>query len=403
MTKKPTSIFIGIILLIIGFSSIDFIQPYYNIDELTNSLFANFIIDGRLNLFDFVGNTYIATHYMYVLFQYTFGQNDLTSLYIFKIFWTIITAKVLIHTGKEITGRYETGYWASLFYVLCSYSFLCKDFRAILSEPFSLLPLSLAAYTFFKHLNTKSKSMIFFCGFWIAIAGLFKAPASIMIIPVCSSILFRETNHRIRDILLASLGLSFGLMIPVFLTFDLHLGLDRLFRHVNSVNKFYIGAYENLPLLFWGLKYLLRTGLVAISSFVVWILAFKTLQSGLLSKNEEKLPVAEKSAILFLFFWALSNWFIVSIGKRVFFHYFIFLIPPIVLLASLSMTHLQDKWRALKSEKNKRMYAAGFFFFLFLPTLIFSAEAALGISPRRPNFPNLIQFIQETTKPKDRS
>ena len=49
--------------------------PYFNIDELTNALYARFINAGMVGLKDFLGSTYLLTHYLYAL-VYSFTEKQ---------------------------------------------------------------------------------------------------------------------------------------------------------------------------------------------------------------------------------------------------------------------------------------------------------------------------------------
>ncbi len=357
----------------------DLFVPYYNNDELTNSLFANMILEGRLTLLDFLGNTYLLTHYFYVACVALFGKFTLFPIYLVNIFWCMATAALFYKAGYELTGEKEGGFWAGTFYAVASICFMSKDYRAVLSESLALLPLAAAGFFFFRFLNQRKLNSIFWTGFFAGVAGLFKNPSAIMILAVWCLLPFLERGPRVAPFFTALAGFLLAFFAPLLFAGSLNEGIDRMIGRMEVVNRVYIRFYEDLPMIYWIFKYLFRTLLVALSSFLIWFLAFRTLHG----------KMAKRGAILFLFFWLMANWLVVSIGKRIFYHYFVFLIPPICLLAVPAM---------LEWKKKTLLFAL----LLFFPPLAYTVEAAIGLSPRRPNFDIIVSYIQGHTHPSDK-
>ena len=211
-----------LLLLLVLLRLPDFFVPYYNIDELTNALTANILLDGRLAYEDFIGNTYLLTHTFYVVIAWLFGRNDFLPLRLANLLWVLATAGAIYHAGKEFTQKREGGLWGVLGYIFISLCFYSKDFRAVLSESLSLLPLSLAAFFIFRSLRRDTTWELLAAGFLIGAAGLFKAPSAIMILPLWCTLLFREEGPKLKMFLVSGLGLAAALLAPILFADSLH-------------------------------------------------------------------------------------------------------------------------------------------------------------------------------------
>lgn len=378
----------------------DLFVPYYNSDELTNSLFANMILDGRLTLLDFLGNTYLLTHYFYAAVTWLFGRHTLFPVYAVNLVWCGATAAVFYAAGKELTGRKEGGFWAGIFYATASVCFMSKDFRAVISESLSLLPLTIAALFFIRASKRDSLSLFFGAGFFAGVGGLFKAPAAILVFVIGLSLFFRPSGVKPGAFVAAGCGFAAAIFGPLLFIASPVEGFSRMVERVQRINKYYIQSYEDLPAVYWWTKYLIRTLLVAVSCPLVWHLAFKTVR-GAVTAGGKGPASGRKDLVLFLFFWFLASWFVVSIGKRIFYHYFIFLIPPLSLLASPSMLTLAASLKKLSfPARRARTILVGAA--LLIPPAGYAIEAMIGLSPARPRLDALIRYVEDNTKTGER-
>ena len=218
-----------------------------------------------------------------------------------------------------------------------------------------------------------------------------------MILPLWCTLLFREEGPKLKMFLVSGLGLAAALLAPILFADSLHEGVLRMIGRIGRTGRFYIGAYEDLPVLYWGFKYLIRTIGFAVAAPTVWFFAFRTLRREFVARPKDPFFKKQRLEILFLFFWLLSNWLIVSIGKRVFFHYFVFLIPPLALLA---VPYAMELWELLKKSSPFRR---SLFIFAFLfPPIAWSVEAIYGWTISRPDFSAVIEHVTKTTLPTDR-
>lgn len=364
---------------------------FYNIDEVTNSLFANLILDGRLGLVDFLGNTYFLTHYFYVLCQKIWGPWDLTPIYAVNMFWSLATALTLYSIAKNITQRAQAGLLAALCFLAGSVGFFSKDFRAVISEGLSLLPASLAALCFIKSLSTAPNRYAFLTGVCAGIAGLFKAPAIVIILAAWICIVIWCEGRRVTMLLSSLLGLMIATLSPLALAPTLTEGWQHLSGHLSQTQNLYIGVYDQIPPIYWILRYLMRTALVGLAAPLIWYLATHTLRALIRGHHDTD---ELKTIVVFLFLWTLSCWFVVALGKRVFFHYFVFLLPPLSLLAALSFREFFAPLTALK----KRVILVLSLITLLLSPVVFALEGRVGWSGKQPPLAKLIDHIRHATK-----
>lgn len=382
-------------LLVPVFRLPDFFVPFYNIDELTNSLFANLLLDGRLSLESFLGNTYLLTHYFYVLVAYLFGRNNMAAVYACQMFWSMATALVVYLAGKEVTGRRAGGVLASLLFACATVSFMSKDFRAAIAESLSLLPLALSIWLHLRVLRKGSTRDAVLCGYFIGLASLFKAPIGAVIFAVWISIFFRRGRGVFKLFLVSGIGLGLGLTTPLFFYSGFIDGIRAVLHHVDNDQKHYIGYYDELPFLYWGVKYLIRTFLVAVSAPVLWFFAARTWRRVMFNQKGfgARLPV------VFLFLTLLCAWLVIPLGKRVFFHYFVFVLPALSLLAAPAFLKF---WDSPDFFKNRNRARGVILALLFLPPLGFGLEAVMGWSPTRGNYEATIDYIKANASTSDR-
>lgn len=386
--KRLTPLIPVLVLLILRLP--DIFLPYFNIDEVTNHLFANLIVDERMNLYDFLGNTYLATHYIYVLITALFGKNNIAAIHAFHLVWCLLTTLAIYYAGLSFTQKKKGGLWAAFLYVFSSLSFMSKDFRPALSESFSLLPLSLAALAYFSSFRKDETRWSFVAGLFAGIAGLFKVPAVIIIFPIWLTILLSE-KRRLVHFIFSGLGVSIGLFLPLLFVDNFSTGMGYLFGNLGITKKYYVSTYEELPFLYWFFKYMARTLLIIISFPLSWYFAYKTVKNKLFSNKNW----VYNHEVFFLVIWFVCAWMVVSIGKRIFYHYFIFSLPALCLLAAGSIDVFWDKLHAGWKKKI-------FLVLLILPAFGYTFEGIMGWSTQRKYFNDVVEYIRSKTVQTDR-
>lgn len=379
--------------------------PFYNTDELTNALYARFLNHGDLALKDFLGSTYLLTHYLYKWVFYFVDKNSLVFVHIVHAIWKSMTIMALYFAGKNL-GDAKVGVWSALFYCVFSTCFMSKDFHTPSAESLSLLPAALCAGFFFRGLATRQIKYFFIAGILIGLATFFKAPMGMLLIAAVSTT-FTLTQRRFQNSVILVAGFFLVLLFPSFLILPFGSGFSLLWERVNETHTTYILAHSGLSFLYWVVKFFIRTALVFICLIGMTGFAFYGLQP-LFRFNYKHRVYWQK--IFFLFLWLVLMWFAVAIGKRVFYHYYVFLLPSLSLLAGSGLSLFDRRVlaaRAFSQEKLKQFFYLLFLrrhltFFLILPTAVFFLDAAFNFSTKPTPVAGAIAYIKEHTRESDR-
>lgn len=379
--------------------------PYYNIDELSNAIYAKFILDGTLSLRDFVGNTYLLTHYLYALLGYFFGFDSLAPVHMTHALWKAFTILALFWAGRELADE-KVGWWSAVFYTFGSLCFMSKDFHTPSAESFSLLPAALCAGFFFRALNRSCFFSMLAAGALAGVAALFKAPMGVLIVALLLTILVRRQSvwKNAFVCLLAFVGVLF---LQAAFVSPFGEGFAVFWAKVSETHDVYIQSYDGLSLLYWLLKFFIRTGIVAMGLFTVTLFA---IQSGRVLFRMRKKTRVYWQKIFFLCVLLVMLWYVVSLGKRVFFHYYVFMLVPLCLMAGAGIKIFDS--RLIAFLKHKSPESTPFFFtrfvrehiwiFLFLPTIAFSIEGAFNYTTLPLDVSSGIQYIRSQTSDADR-
>src|SRR3990167_8538279 len=343
---------------------------FLNIDELTNGIFASFILDHQLNLKDFLGNTYLLTHYLYVLVYFIFGKNNLLAIHVMNALWNASTSLVLYFCGKKLTNSHRGGLFAGYYHAF----------------------FSIAFFFFLGFIKNKSSKSLFFSGLFIGVSCLFKSPSGIIIVPLILAIIF-YSEKPLGHSLIALLGLILTLSVPYLIQGDFYHSIKDGFYQIRGINKGYIQAYSEIPFTYWLIKYLIRTLLIFMAMLPVTYLAFRSVK--IYFKDRISIPNYESIAHIYLFLWLLSMWFVVTLGKRIFYHYFIFIIPPLCLMAAITIGAKKISVKnILKSKTLFLVHLVG-----LASIIAFFSDGVLRWSVSHQTFPAAINYIKTYSKP----
>lgn len=403
MSHRRKVALIGVLSLILSVPG--FWVPYYNIDEFTNAIYACFIGSGELGIADFVGNTYFLTHYLYALVVKFFGWESLVPMHVAHAFWKCLTVFAIAWAGSELGDR-RVGSWSALFYCLSSVSFLSKDFHTPSAESLSLLPAALATGFFFRALNRESARDFFCAGVFAAVATFFKAPMGVTVAAMGLSLLVRYRGFW-RSAPACACGFLIVIALPALLVPPFGEGFRLMAEKVSETNSIYIQAYEGLSYLYSLLKLSIRTTLVLASLFAASAFALQNWRTLFHFKRKHR---GYWQKIFFLSAWFFALVFAVSLGGRVFYHYYVFLLAPLSLLAGAGIKNFSTRLTAFEHQKVDP--DAGFYFlkflrrhvavFLAVPALVFSIEGAFNVSTKPPKVAGVTAYIRGHTKPDER-
>ena len=384
--------------------------PYYNIDEITNALYAKFILAGDLSLSDFVGNTYFLTHYLYVWLGQLFGFSSLIPIHVFHVFWKCGTLLALNWAGTEMAGR-KAGFWAALFYTVGSLCYMSKDFHTPIAESFSLLPAALAAAFLFRGLNQKHWVFYFWCGVFTALATLFKTPMGVLILAIYAVVLLRKQGFLLHGLVVSS-GFFGVFLIPILLVSPFGEGFSLLAERLAETNAVYIQSYDGISALYWVLKFFMRTFMVLGALFGMTIFAIYPYKT-LFAWRRHRRDYWQKT--FFLVLWAFLLWLTVTIGKRIFYHYYVFLLVPLPLLAAAGLVSFDRRLQVVRGhsllrlggdDKEERTFLMfirrHLVFVLGVPLCIFSLDGALNFSTVPPKLDEIVAYVKNQTEPGQR-
>jgi hypothetical protein len=372
--------------------------PYYNTDELTNAIYARFINNHELGMRDFLGNTYLLTHYLYAWVYRFFSENSLVPIHVVHTFWKMLTLISLYWTGKQFRDA-QTGLWAAIFYCVYSTCFMSKDFHTPSAESFSLLPAVLAAGCIFRFIQSQKNVYLVLSALCIAVATFFKAPMGVMLI-AANLWLFVRWQGCFRNMLVLNFVFVAAMLVPALLVEPFGSGFALMLEKLNETQATYINTHSGISFLYWFLKFLIRTLMIMVPTLVMSVFAVYELRFIFHLKKKCK---DEWQKIFFLCMWLLLIWFAVAIGKRVFYHYYVFLLAPLALLGGVGI-------RNFDLQKNREMLGFTVFKYIrkfavlliFLPGLGFFIEGALNFSTLPPNLDESISYINQNTKPGER-
>ncbi|HBF13386.1 MAG TPA: hypothetical protein DDW49_08405 [Deltaproteobacteria bacterium] len=361
-----------------------FFVNHYNVDEITNFIFSKFILDGRLSSQWLLGNTYYLTYGFYIVISRIFGSYNLVALHMAHAVWVSLTTFFIYWAGRELNQKNKGGFWAATFYAVFSVAFLSKDFHAALAESLSLLPAAMSLFCFLRAMRTKEKAAFVLAGFCVGLSALFKAPSGIMVLPMILVALVIEGSWLVIISCIAC-GLILALAFPFAFIEDPVAGFFMAIKNITNVKEGYIRAYDNIGFAYLFAKLALRSFLLALAAFPLWFMAFGAVRKFFLKKAE----------IIYLVMTFLCLFVVTTLGKRVFFHYFVFLLPTLALLASVSMI-------SKLKEGVPNLLLKGFALYTFISVAGFSADGLFQFSLKNEISQKVIDEVIQTTKPSDR-
>lgn len=379
--------------------------PYYNLDELTNAVFARFLLGGAMTLEDFVGNTHLATHYLYALIFLVVRDDSLLGVHLVHALWKSLTILALYDAGKQLHNE-KTGLWSAVFYAVYSFCFLSKDFHTPSSESWALLPATLAAGFIFRAVATESGKYYFLAGVLAGLATLFKSPMGISILAIDLFLVFHWSN-LVKNMLTVNAAFFLCLAVPIAMVMPPGSGLEIALERVFGSTSNYITFYES-SLFYSGIKLLVRTLLVGFSMAAMSVFVCHGFRNLFLVREGRELYWQK---LLFLIIWLIFLWLTVVLGKRVFFHYFTFLMAPMPLLAATSLVAFDERIGISRAQLETRIFKfihalrSRIGILMAIPLLGFSIEGAFNYSTRAVipiEFMNTAHYIKTHTQTSDR-
>lgn len=292
-----------------------------------------------------------AAYYTYALAFLLFGDS-VWAVKFLLVLWTIVTVCLLYHMATLLLDR-PTGLLAALFYtILSSHIWLFGSTAEI--ELFANLP-RLAASLLAIHLATRNTAAWKF-----ALVGLLSAAAfyfkAVYLSPLAiASFVFlvelwraRKTAEAWRTAIMRSLwtGVGFALGLSLVTIYFAALGLLPRFLLVFVLGQTYVTFNDLAPLAYKYWPLFPFIGLMR-NNAVLLICSLGGIATATLGELQKR-KLARDGKVSPAFY--VSVWYVLSlvesnVNRSLFLHYYLLILPPLVLLAAWFLVKLYDHLR----------------------------------------------------------
>jgi 4-amino-4-deoxy-L-arabinose transferase-like glycosyltransferase len=361
---------LGIIFLTIAIRLPSMVHPQAIDSEAMYSVVANEIVDGGRPYADAVERKPPLLFWTYAAIFKVAGKFNWKALHFVALVWTLCAMAGLYVIGRELFDR-NTGLIAALFYSVFQPWWTWKNL-AFDSETLMNLPIIWAWAIAFRRSSSRVRLELFPAGVLLAAAFLLKQPAAIAAVPLGIYLLlpsYRASRSltRMNSIIQASM-LTAG--------FSVTLGLVTIVLWKQGIlyDAFYWTiADHDVPHVFW------QKGIVNTLTFlgVCLPLVFGAI---LACRDKERIWVgrtAERTALLGLLAASAIG---AAAGARFYPHYYVQLIPPLVLLAAPYYAQL---WSRKIQPPHWLLRPKVTYAWLALTVIAFSIKHWTGLAPRR--------------------
>jgi 4-amino-4-deoxy-L-arabinose transferase-like glycosyltransferase len=342
-----------------------FSTPVFNSDETFLATQAHVLNDGGQLYQDAIDRKPPLVPYVYAA---TFAFFETTALWSVRLVAMLAVALTALLLAIEARRRYgaRASWIAGILFVVAMVSFAPQDGQAANFEVF-MLPSMTAAVLFAR------RGRGFLAGVAIAAATLAKQTGAATLLPVVYLIARSRGKKGIA-------GVFAGFSIPTVLV-ALAMGPAQLFYWTVLGNGSYVGMKTMSTVVLT--TFLFMTGMWAVCNLpLLWKIpnAWK----------QRRLAALDGQRDTDLWLWLLSAAVSVAVGLRFFGHYYIQLIPPLVLLAAGALT----RGRAVWARRTVAFaLAVGFMFsvagYVYRP----------GVP--EPNYESVSRYLATTTNPDD--
>jgi 4-amino-4-deoxy-L-arabinose transferase-like glycosyltransferase len=361
---------LGIIFLTIAIRLPSMVHPQAIDSEAMYSVVANEIVDGGRPYADAVERKPPLLFWTYAAIFKVAGKFNWKALHFVALVWTLCAMAGIYVIGRELFDR-NTGLIAALFYSVFQPWWTWKNL-AFDSETLMNLPIIWAWAIAFRRSSSRVRLELFPAGVLLAAAFLLKQPAAIAAVPLGIYLLlpsYRASRSltRMNSIIQASM-LTAG--------FSVTLGLVTIVLWKQGIlyDAFYWTiADHDVPHVFW------QKGIVNTLTFlgVCLPLVFGAI---LACRDKERIWVgrtAERTALLGLLAASAIG---AAAGARFYPHYYVQLIPPLVLLAAPYYAQL---WSRKIQPPHWLLRPKVTYAWLALTVIAFSIKHWTGLAPRR--------------------
>ena len=414
MSKSGTNwkIAAAIFLIILILRAPAFWTPILDTDESFFAGYANVLLSGGVPFVDCLDTKPYGIYYFFALIFSLFGKNNMVAVHAATAVVVGLTA-LYCHRIARLFYSERAGIFAALFYAIFTTTYIPK-FISTSIVVVMMLPVTMSIYYLLSCEKYTRYWRLWLAGFLLGVACLFKYQAGITLVAVAfyylvfSPLYAREISIRkkICDFLVYFAG-----TFVVGILFVIHLvsiGVwDQFWFWSVEGSRAYIET-GNLLAQF-PVKLLVRGGSFVASTLLIWFFGIRHL-AGLIRNIFTPLGRTKRQCGEYLIpIWFLFNIIPVSTGGRFYGHYFIQLLPPLVVMASVETDHFFT-WLTNSAVTRLRQLAYALFVIgLIVPALGFFGARLVddqiykAIGEENPNnYKPIAAYIEKHTKPEDK-
>jgi 4-amino-4-deoxy-L-arabinose transferase-like glycosyltransferase len=407
MSYKRT---LGIIVLIVLFGFVlripYFLHVMQDADEGQYAAVAAVLMDGGLPYANAVENKPPAIFYIYLATFILFGKYNMTAVHMAGFLFTLCTAAVLSILANKLGGKKSALF--ALFFYLTFTAALYPKMIAANTEIFMALPYTLAVLLLWHAMDKKRRWLYFAAGFVSGISPLFKQVGGVEVIAVSAYFLIAIPvllgKKRIIPSLAVCINYALGFVSPiivvVFLFYRKGILSDFIFWTIKYPNRYISSGAASRGFLSQILEEFIP---FVLATVILWILAFLWMKRTAADLRFQR-NKSESSFPIFLVMWFVASVAVTFLGKRMYGHYFIQIIPSLCLMAALFAGKLLDE----SSARRRNIWRTAIVALTLIPGIVFvfmavSFEAVTDTWGKiSPDFRPAAEYIKEHTRVEDK-
>ncbi len=407
MTDSKTIRILFAILLFCLFLRIPYLfHTMQDIDEGSHAAIAVTLLEGGLPYLNAVDNKPPGIFAIYAATFFLFGHYNMAAVHAVTFLWTLATAIVLSVLAWKMGGK-SAALLALLFYLAFTAALYPKMIAAN-TEIFMALPYSLGALLLWYACDGEKRHVYFLAGFISGLSLLFKQVGGAVICAVFLYLLVAVPLWRGRKRIasgftaFALYGTGFALPLAILMLLFHEYGIlkDWIFWNIIYPQRYISTGSSNLNLLSQiGVEFIP----FVLSTIILWLLAFMWAKS-FFPGGKDRASLHHSQFPIFIMLWLAGSMAVTLLGKRMFGHYFIQILPPLALMASLYAGRFFGEHR-YPSGKAWRFATLAL---TIVPGLVFtgmalSFEATTDTwGEMRPDFRPAAEYIKSHTTPRDK-
>jgi 4-amino-4-deoxy-L-arabinose transferase-like glycosyltransferase len=361
---------LGIILLTVAIRLPSLLHPQPIDSEAMYSVVANEIVDGGRPYADAVERKPPLLFWTYAAIFKVAGKFNWTALHFVALVWTLGAMAGLYVIGGELFDR-NSGLIAAFFYCVFQPWWTWKNLTFD-SEMLMNLPIIWASAIAFRRSSSLLRPELFAAGVLLGAAFLLKQPAAIAAVPLGIYLLL--PSYRASRSLTRTNSIIQAAMLTIGFFAALGLVTIVLWKQGILYDAFYWTiADHDVPHVFW------QKGIVHTLTFLGACLPL-VIGAILACRDKDGIWVgrtAERTALLGLLAASAIG---AAAGARFYPHYYVQLIPPLVLLAAPYYARL---WSQMIRPPYWFLRSGVTYAWLALTITVFSIKHWTGLAPRR--------------------